>query len=368
MKNQKFMTNGLKSAGKTRIARIGTKRPEGGRVNAPTGSAGVKRPILERVQVIHRWLKAGEFPNCARIAAEFRVGRKTALRDIDFMRDRMGMPIGYDDERHGYFFDGPAPEFGTVALSERELFELCFLGKATEQFRGSTAGKPMEAFLRRVSRQLDDKERFTLHNLDEVMSVRAFASEDGDLEVFELVARGVRQQQVLKFQYRKPGEKRAEARRVHPYHLLQCDNRWYVLAHDLGRKAVRTFALGRMREAAMLDERFERPKDFDPKTILGGSLGVMSGKGDYQVVITMDAWLTDVLRGRRWHPSQTVGELPEGGSELRMRLSGLEEIEQYVLSWGTHASVVGPQELRDRVGKVARELAGRYGEDVKREA
>ena len=64
----------------------------------------------------------------------------------------------------------------------------------------------------------------------------------------------------------------------------------------------------------------------------------MSGKGDYQVVIEMDAWLTDVLRGRRWHPSQEVAELPGGGSQLRMRLSGLEEIEQHVLSWGTHAT------------------------------
>jgi predicted DNA-binding transcriptional regulator YafY len=51
-----------------------------------------------------------------------------------------------------------------------------------------------------------------------------------------------------------------------------------------------------------------------------------------------------------------------------MRLSCLEEIEQYVLSWGAHASVLGPQELRERVGKVATELVKRYGEDVKREA
>jgi len=320
--------------------------------------------LWERMQQIHGWLKAKEYPNCARIAAEFRVGRKTALRDIDFMRNRMAMPIAYDEERHGYYFNGPAPEFGTVTLSERELCELCFMGKAMEQYRGTTAAKPLEAFLNRVSRHLDDEARFTLQNLEEVMSVRPCASEDGDLDVFKLVARGVRQQQVLKFQYRKPGEKRAEARRVHPYHLLQCDNRWYLLAHDLGRKAVRTFVLGRMREAALLAERFERPKDFDPKTILGGSLGVMSGKGDYQVVIDRDAWLTDILRGRRWHPSQVVTERPGGGSELRMRLSGLEEIEQYVLSWGTHARVVGPPELRERVGKVAGELAKRYSGNI----
>jgi predicted DNA-binding transcriptional regulator YafY len=56
-----------------------------------------------------------------------------------------------------------------------------------------------------------------------------------------------------------------------------------------------------------------------------------------------------------------VAELPGGGSQVRMRLSGLEEIEQHVLSWGTHAHVLGPQELRDRLAKTARALAARYG-------
>ena len=159
MKNQKFMKNGLKSAKKTRM---GTKRREGGRLNASTGTVRVKRPVLGRVQVIHGWLKAGEFPNCGRIAAEFEMDRKTALRDIEFMKEQMSMPIAYDDKRHGYYFDGPAPEFGTVALSERELFELCFFGKATEQFRGSTAAKPLEALIRGGSALRMELSRLTI--------------------------------------------------------------------------------------------------------------------------------------------------------------------------------------------------------------
>jgi len=78
------------------------------------------------------------------------------------------------------------------------------------------------------------------------------------------------------------------------------------------------------------------------------------------VVIEMDPWLTDVLRGRRWHPSQEIVELPDGRSQLRLRLSGLEEIEQYVLSWGTHATVAEPRELVQRVATTARNLAARY--------
>jgi predicted DNA-binding transcriptional regulator YafY len=141
---------------------------------------------------------------------------------------------------------------------------------------------------------------------------------------------------------------------------MEFGNRWYLLAHDLKRDGIRTFVLGRIREPALLEERFVRPKGFDPKKHLDQSLGVMAGKGDYEVVIEMDEWLTDILRGRRWHARQVWTELPGGGSQLRLRLSCLEEIEQYVLSWGTHASILGPEELRDRVAKTVRELAKRY--------
>src|SRR5512137_3050168 len=152
MKNQKLIKNRMKSAKKTQGARVGTNGQDAPK--AVAGSAGATRPPLERMQAIHGWLKAKEYPNCARMSAMFEVNRKTALRDIAFMQRRMNMPIAYDDKRHGYYFDGPAPEFGTVALSERELVGLCFFGKAMEQYRGTTAEKPLEAFLSRVSRQL----------------------------------------------------------------------------------------------------------------------------------------------------------------------------------------------------------------------
>jgi predicted DNA-binding transcriptional regulator YafY len=78
----------------------------------------------------------------------------------------------------------------------------------------------------------------------------------------------------------------------------------------------------------------------------------------------MDAWLTDILRGRRLHPSQVVEEMAGGGSRLRLRLGCLEEIEQYVMSWGTHANVVGPGELRERMARTVGELGRRYGQEM----
>ena len=134
----------------------------------------------------------------------------------------------------------------------------------------------------------------------------------------------------------------------------------YLMTHDVKRGGIRTFALVRLKEPELTAEHFVRPKDFDPEKHLKGSFGVMSGDGDYEVVIEFDAWATDMLQGRAWHSSQKVTTLPGGGSHMHFRLSALEEVERWILSWGAHASVIGPVELRKRVGKTARAVGARY--------
>ena len=60
---------------------------------------GHARPPLVRMLKIHQALQAGGYPNCRRLAEELEVAGKTIQRDIDFMRDQLGLPIEYDSGR-----------------------------------------------------------------------------------------------------------------------------------------------------------------------------------------------------------------------------------------------------------------------------
>jgi len=213
----------------------------------------------------------------------------------------------------GFGFTKPVERFPGVPVTEKELFALCVAHKAIEQYQGTALQQPLELAFQKCLGQLDDQERFTLQNLDEVLSFRPFAPEDADLRLFEMITEAIRERRALVFEYRKPGEKASAVRRVNPYHLMQFSNRWYLLAFDPERGEIRKFVLGRMRETVMTEAEFEMPADFNAKKFFDHSLGVMTGLGDYEVVIELDAWLTDVLRGRRWHPSQVWTELPGGG-------------------------------------------------------
>ena len=65
--------------------------------------------------------------------------------------------------------------------------------------------------------------------------------------------------------------------------------------------------------------------------------------------MVFDAWAIYTMRGRQWHTDQVVAELKDGRSVFCVRVSCLEEIERWVLSWGNHARVIEPRELVDRV-------------------
>jgi hypothetical protein len=124
-----------------------------------------------------------------------------------------------------------------------------------------------------------------LQSMDDVLSIRPFAPDDADLQRFDVLTQGITERHLLRFQYKKPGERSSRPRRVHPYHMLEFGSRWYLIAYDLDEKVVRKYVLGRMQDLELTNERFTDRKDFDPKTYFKGSVGVVTGEGDYDGVV-----------------------------------------------------------------------------------
>ncbi len=334
--------------------------------NSTSSSAAgrrLRREPMERIFRIHDRISAGEFPNRKSLCKDFGVSLKTIKRDLEFMRDHYDLPICFDRKRRGFYYSRPVDSLpGTPAVSEAEMFAFLIANKAIGQYSGTPFHQPLQNAFQKMSGQLDTRERYSLNHLQEALSFRPLAPEDADLETFQTITRAVQQNRILQFQYRKLGDPESGERLVHPYHLTCIDNRWYVLAFDIQRMDIRTFALGRITSPIVTDERFEKPANFDPAKYLEGSFTVMKGEGDYSVVIEFDAWAADLLRGRQWHPSQKTDEMPNGACRIQMRLSGLEEIERWVLSWGNHAKVLAPLALVDRIITTASAVVAQYKE------
>jgi predicted DNA-binding transcriptional regulator YafY len=66
---------------------------------------------------LHEWLMANRYPNCRKIAEEFEVSGKTVQRDVNFMRDQMGLPIEYDKGRFGFHYTRAVTGFPAAGVS-----------------------------------------------------------------------------------------------------------------------------------------------------------------------------------------------------------------------------------------------------------
>jgi proteasome accessory factor B len=316
---------------------------------------------MERMIQIHQRIRSGHYPNCRQLAQEIEVTTRTIKRDLDFMRSRLGMPIEYDPLRWGYYYSRPVDHFPSLPMNEAEVFALLIADKAIAQYHGTPWHRPLETAFRRLTGQLDREASYTLGNLDGAFSFRPLAPEDADLKMFQKLTQALKERRTIKFQYRNLGAKHWQPRQVNPYHLACIDSHWYLFAWDVVRRGMRTFVLSRMKEVTLTQKRFPKPRDFNVDEHLRGSFTVFKGKDDYEVVVEFDAWATDLLRGRRWHSSQELTELKDGCSRLRFRLNSIEEMERFVLSFGTHATVARPKELVARLEQTAKELAKRYG-------
>jgi proteasome accessory factor B len=314
---------------------------------------------MERMYRIHQALQRNDYPNCHKLSVQLEVVKRTIMRDLEFMKSRLRLPIAYDERRWGFYYTEPVLQFPDLPVSEAEAFALMIAHKAIAQYQGTPFHRLLERAFRTLTGRLDDETRFTMGNLDAALSFRPFAPEDADLETFEVLTQGVRDRREVTFEYRNLGTQAFRKRQVQPRHLACIDNRWYLFAFDVQRQAMRTFVLGRLRKARLLATRFTADRRFDLNEYLRGSLAVFKGGEDYQVVVDFDAWAADLTRGRRWHSSQERTELAGGKARLRLRLNSLEEAEQWVLGWGTHATVTEPRALVERIRKTSTEVVRR---------
>jgi predicted DNA-binding transcriptional regulator YafY len=322
----------------------------------PTTGELHSRPPLERMLRIHQAVSSGKFPNASTLAREIEVATKTIHRDIEFMRDRLGLPIEFDSHQNGYGYTEEVSAFPTMQITEGELFALVVAEKALQQYRGTSFEKPLLSAIKKMEQALPDTISLNLADIEQTISFRTRAEPVLDLKIFDVLAKAVSQRQQLELAYRKPGQRKPEKRIIDPYHLANINGEWFLFAYDHARKDIRTFVPARIRSAHPTGERFERSQKFSLEERLRDSFGVHSGEGEYNVVIRFNARVADYIREKKWHESQQLRELKGGGVELRLELSSLVEIERWILGWGGDAVVVKPKKLRESVLSSAKKI------------
>ncbi len=329
------------------------------RPSKPDNQAGRSRPPLERMLRIHQAIQSGTYPNASNLSFELEVCTKSVHRDLDFMRDRLGLPLEFDQHKCGYHYTQEVNSFPTLQITEGELVALVVAEKALQQYRGTSFEQPLLSAIQKLEQSLPDTISLDLADVARTISFRTRAEPMLDLAIFEALAKATSARQQIELTYRKPGQHHPELRRVDPFHLANINGEWFLFAYDHLRKDVRTFVPARIKAIRRTGKTFVRPQRFSLEQRLRGSFGVHSGAGQFDVLIRFTPRVADYIREKKWHESQQLRELKNGGVELRMKLSSLPEVQRWVLSWGGDATVLRPAELATAVRHAARRILAR---------
>src|SRR5208283_1843988 len=125
------------------------------------------------------------------------VATKTIHRDIEFMRDRLNLPIEFDSRRNGYRYTEAVSAFPNLQITEGELFALIVAEKALQQYRGTNFEKPLLSAIRKMEQSLPDTISLNLADIEQTISFRTRAEPILNLGIFDALAKAAARRQQI---------------------------------------------------------------------------------------------------------------------------------------------------------------------------
>lgn len=299
------------------------------------------------------------------LADEQEISVRTAYRDLEAL-GQAGVPVYADRGPGGGYqlVEGYRTRLTGLTGEEAEVLALAGLpGPAAELGLGSvlaTAELKLAAALTPEHRERSALARQRFH-LD---APGWFTDPDAEPAPFlEVVADAVWEQRRLDVHYRSwKGE---VERRLDPLGLVLKAGTWYLVA--LAGDEDRTYRIDRLLEVEVLDERFDRPEDFDLAQRWAAHSARFEAsiiQGEAVVRLSPTAW----ERVQHWWSPHSVAAMrssadepdADGWRQVVLPIESLEHARTDLLRLAGDAEVLDPPELRQMLVESVRDLAVLY--------
>ena len=319
------------------------------------------RQQLERLLEIDRQVRAGLYPNASRLAEALEVKERTIYQDREFLIDRLGAPLVYDRKRRGWHYTDDTYILPSLMVTEGELLAFFLSVEAARRCLGASFEPSLRSAMGKIARGLKAPVEVNLEEIRECYIFAALPTVGVREELLLSLHRAISGRRRVQIYYYTASRDCHQERVVEPYHLYNRGGDWYLIAFDHLRSAYRIFHAGRIERWMVLPATFRRDPAFSLENWMAQAFQLERGEQPVEVAIRFDAGQAPYIRERRWHSTQRIEELPDAGLVLRFQAGGLSEVKRWVLSYGSHATVLAPVGLREEVAAEARSVAGMYG-------
>jgi predicted DNA-binding transcriptional regulator YafY len=299
------------------------------------------------------------------LAALCDVTTRTIRRDLQAL-EAAGFPLyddkSQDDGRTRWRINGQAFKGLAAGLTLSELCALYFSRTLLESLSGTPFRDEVESAFEKLATALTPHMRQFLDQLPRVIATKhdPMRRREG-LERQQIVARALEATLSLReasIVYFSKSSDRTKTYIVHPYRLAYAQGGLYLLAFVPEYGEVRTFAVERIQELSLREERFQPIEDL-PDEAFPHSLGVHSGPPE-RVEIEFQPAVADYVRARQWHQSQRLRDEAGGGVMMTLDVCLDRALQSWILSFGPFARVVAPEALARDIAQQIEEARAQY--------
>lgn len=163
----------------------------------------------------------------------------------------------------------------------------------------------------------------------------------------------------IRLSYAKKNKGEPDQYQVDPYTLIFHKGGIYLLGNAHNRSALRLFALERICGVEVTRQRFEISKEYQPEEHFSSAFGLVRDK-QFKVRVRFSAEVAHAIQDRIWMPGQKISSDGEGRVMVEFEAAGQMELASWVLSYGAHAEVLEPPELRREVKRQIKEMREFY--------
>lgn len=315
----------------------------------------------ERYYWLHSQIRARQYPNARTLSEKCEISQKQAQRDIEFMRDRLGVPFHFNVKHRGYEYADAGYELPPVWFNEEELLSLCLAARLSGAIPDSRLKGSLHELLEKFLRFRSSGSPPNLQDVENKVSVKNIEYYKVKEAVFRHVVGALFQNHTINITYRTPYTGEETRRTILPLHLLCYMGNWYLIAFCSLKGEVRDFALSRIRTIETSSNPIDPPADLPRiKEYLRDKFGLLSNETSIQVSLRFIADVADWIGEQIWHEAQEIDREPDGSLRLKFKVSDFREIRREILKYGSSVEVLAPEELRKSIEEEIKKMSEIY--------
>ncbi|HEY4000968.1 MAG TPA: WYL domain-containing protein [Candidatus Xenobia bacterium] len=305
--------------------------------------------LYPRAYHVHLKLKRGMTVTAPQVAREFDISDRHAQRIFQSLREVWKAPLVYDRRLKSFRYTEPAFDLPACLMTEGQAIGVILAHEALLRHQGTPLAQQLSNAMAMFRECLPRSVSVDAQSLLNRVLFTPLPARPVDGEVLETVTTALERRCTVGIEYYSPTGDETTSRDIDVYHLAHIRGDWYAVAWCHLRRALRNFALSRMRSVRPRHRSYVIPEDFDIHDHFRDGLGVLVGQEPHDVTLEFASDAARWASERMWHPTQETAWLEDGRLRLSMRVVVSMELVRWILSWGGHVQVIAPALLRDQV-------------------